>query len=447
MNLKELRGRFNIIASEMSGLAQKTERSDDEETKLDALLLEFNDLGPQVERLVGIEAASSRAKELGQSNGHVAHAEALADQSGEREKGLGGRAARRRRSPGQLFAESDAVKDWLEHGGKTSAKVKIGPSDERANTVYDGDGAVDRYALIDSGDLPGFMAPPMVVPDIKRPRDYALTARDVLINGRTTSDTIYFLRELLFTNAAAEVAEATSYDSTTLGTGGKKPESSLTFEEASAPVKTIAHWIPLTKQAIADTAQLQTYVENRLMVGLARRFNSQVWNGTGAGGTITGILATSGVQVLDAAAFTTNPVNNPATNIENFERVLRGATEVEMVGDAMPTFYAMNPYDLEKFMTVADDNKNYIGTGPFAFGGVPQLWGHPIARDRAIPQGTVVAGDGTMAAIWDREDAAIYIDTINDQFIRNMLTILAEMRAALTVFRPSAFAKITLAAW
>jgi hypothetical protein len=49
-----------------------------------------------------------------------------------------------------------------------------------------------------------------------------------------------------------------------------------------------------------------------------------------------------------------------------------------------------------------------------------------------------------MAAIWDREDANILVDTINDQFVRNMLTILAELRAALTVFRPSAFVDVTL---
>lgn len=447
MNLKELRGRINVVASEMSALAQKNERTAEEDAKLDTLLAEFNDLGPQIERLASIEAASDKAKEYGQSAGRVAGSEAYATgESDPNAKDTGGRQYVRRLGPGERFAQSDAVKQFNATGAQR-IRVPLNGMSEKEGATYDGAGPVDRYTLIDSADLPGFMVPPMVVPDLKRPRDYALTARDVLMGGRTTADTIYFIRELAFTNAAAETAEATSFDVTALGSGGRKPESALTFEEASAPVKTIAHWIPITKQALADTAQLQGYVENRLLVGLDRRFNSQVWNGDGTGATLTGILNTSGIQDLDGVDFGASPTMNAGTQNENFERILRAITEIEITGDALATFVALHPRDLEKFQTATDDNRQYLAGGPFSFSGVPRLWGLPVARDRAIPEGHAVVGDGTMAAIWDREDAAIFVDTINDQFVRNMLTILAEMRAALTVFRPAAFADVTLAAW
>mgnify|MGYP000938008005 CR=1 FL=1 len=71
MNLKELRAKLNKVATDMSTLAQKPERTAEEETQLDALLAEFNDLAPQVERLASIEAASGRARELGGSDGRV----------------------------------------------------------------------------------------------------------------------------------------------------------------------------------------------------------------------------------------------------------------------------------------------------------------------------------------------------------------------------------------
>lgn len=441
MNLKEMREKLNAIARELSTLGQKNDRTADEETRLDAVLAEFNDLAPQVERLASIDAAASRAATLGQSTGRIAGAEALAGQNTDDDKGTGGRASGRRRSPGETFAKSDAVQEWLAQGGKQSRRVAVGGMGFEGDP-YDGDGPADRHALVTTGS-PVYMVPPQVVPGIFKPRDYALTARDVLINGRTTADTIYFLRELLFTNAATEVAQATA----TTGSSGLKPESALTYEQANAPVVTIAHWIPITRQAIADAPQLQTNIEDRLMVGLERRFNSQVWNGAGGGTNLTGILNTAGIQVLNDAAFATDNVTNVGTPNENFERVLRAATEIELTGDAMMTFIAMNPRDLEKFLTITDDNNQYMGAGPFSGSGITSMWGYPVVKDRAIAEGTVVCGDGTMAAIWDREDANILIDTINDQFIRNMLTILAEMRAALTVYRPAAFVQVTLASW
>src|SRR5690606_35097271 len=105
-----------------------------------------------------------------------------------------------------------------------------------------------------------------------------------------------FFRETSFTNNAAAVAEATATD----GTSGLKPESALAFEEATVAVKTIAHWIPITRQILQDAAQLQTYVEQRLLDGLRLAESDQLLNGDGTGANILGLTNQSGVQVLDA---------------------------------------------------------------------------------------------------------------------------------------------------
>lgn len=59
-----------------------------------------------------------------------------------------------------------------------------------------------------------------------------LTVRDLLAQGRITSNALEYVRENVFTNAAAPVAEGTL-----------KPESNITFTKETANVKTIAHWI------------------------------------------------------------------------------------------------------------------------------------------------------------------------------------------------------------
>jgi hypothetical protein len=45
--------------------------------------------------------------------------------------------------------------------------------------------------------------------------------------------------------------------------------------------------------------------------------------------------------------------------------------------------------------------------------------------------------------LFDREQSAIRVGLIDDQFVRNMQTILAEGRWALVVQRPTVFTRVT----
>jgi HK97 family phage major capsid protein len=65
-------------------------------------------------------------------------------------------------------------------------------------------------------------------------------------------------------------------------------------------VKTIAHWIPATKRALADVGQLRTLIDARLQDGVNLRLDSQMINGDATGENLRGILNTTGV--LDAGA-------------------------------------------------------------------------------------------------------------------------------------------------
>jgi HK97 family phage major capsid protein len=61
-----------------------------------------------------------------------------------------------------------------------------------------------------------------------------------------------------------------------------------------------------------------------------------------------------------------------------------------------------------------------------------------------MPENTLLTGDFQLGCmLFDREQAAIRVGTINDFFVRNMQVILAELRSALVVFRPTAFARVT----
>ena len=441
--LVELRTRYNAVASEMSALAQKDERSADEESRLDAVIAEFNDLGPKVEREVSIDAAAKRAAAMA-PNGRQTDTAPTAD--AEQREADEKRADRR--TLGQRFVESDQFKQFKQRG----ARGKMEPIN--AGTFYrkhaeevshrDGMGPEDIRAIVQTDGLPADYINPQQVPGFFRGDDLQGSIRDALINGTTTSDSIVFFRELLFTNSAAAVAQATA----TTGTSGLKPESAITFEQATANVVTIAHWIPITRQTLEDAAQIRTYVEQRLVDGLRLEESDQLLNGDGTGANMTGLLNTTSVQSLTTAGeFTTTPAADAGTSNENFNRILRGRTKVRSVGRARANFVVLNPVDLEQMLTYTDANRQYFAGGPFGGTAIPRLWGMRVIEDENLAENTALVGDGRFAAVWDRMQAQVLADTIDDQFVRNMLTILAEERLALTVFRPQAFAHVELAAW
>jgi HK97 family phage major capsid protein len=354
-------------------------------------------------------------------------------------------------SPGQRFAQSPQLKKALESGrGKPDLRndpVKMpGIIPVRGATgLFDTLGNLgpeEIRALIYSGTMSASTLLPQVFPTIYRGAEAQLVMRDVLLNLTTTSDNLTVLQEASFTNGAVEVAEAT------LVSEGAKPESALTFTEVTYPVRTIAHWIPVTRQNLEDLSWIRGYIDGRLLTGLARREDNQILNGNGTPPNLTGILNTSGTLALDAAYFSANPVNDAGTDNENVNRIRRAITRIKLasVGGAMPSFVVANPADVEDWETITDANRQYLLGGPFG-PGVTRMWGLPLVQSENIADNTALVGDGTMAAVVDRRDAQIYTtDSHSDYFIRNLFVILAEERIAVVVFRPSAFAEVTLAA-
>jgi HK97 family phage major capsid protein len=268
-----------------------------------------------------------------------------------------------------------------------------------------------------------------------------LTIRQLVTNGSTTSDAIEFVRLVSVTNNAAPVPEAVT-DGPISATApivtpvqaGLKPQSDMDFLKDSTTVKTIAHWLAATKRALSDAAQIRTLIDNFLTYGVELALENQIITGDGVGENFLGLNNTSGLQ-------TDTGVGSAITGVEACRRARR---KVQIGGRTIPTAYAFNPIDWEKIELLRDTQQRFYGNGPFAMG--PQtLWGLPVVESEALPAGTAYCADWRQAVLWDREQASIQItDSHADFFVRNLVAILSELRAAFAVLRPPAFCKITL---
>lgn len=263
-----------------------------------------------------------------------------------------------------------------------------------------------------------------LVPFPQRP----LTIRDLVTNGTTGSDAIEYVQTTSTTNNAAPVAEAA--DVTTGGTG-VKPQSDMALVRVSTTVKTIAHWIAATRRALADAGQMRTLVDGFLMYGLEEELEDQMMNGDATGENFDGILHIAGTT---PQAFSTDLLTTAR----------KARTVARLTGRVIPTAYAMNPADWETFDLLQDNEQRYYYGGPQDMA-TPRLWGLPVVESEAVPAGTAILANWRYAILWDREQGAIMVsDSHADFFIKNLVAILAELRAGFGIIRPAAFVKIAL---
>lgn len=267
-----------------------------------------------------------------------------------------------------------------------------------------------------------------VIPFFQRP----LSLRDVVTIGRTSSDLVEFTQITSFTNNAAPTAEATTgaLDSTS----GLKPESALLTDIVKEPVRTIPHWIPITRRALMDAPQMEGYINDLLMDGVEIKLEDQMITGDGTGENLLGLDNTPGITLQ-------SPITTSGS-IDLLKTARQARTKVRTVGRARATAYVFHPDDWEQFdvLTAGTSGAFYFG-GPMQMGN-PRLWGLPVIESEAIRKGTFYTGDLKQAVLWDRERANVRVsDSPDNYFLRNLVAILCELRAAFGVLRPAAIVR------
>lgn len=280
-----------------------------------------------------------------------------------------------------------------------------------------------RAVVTSGGSSAGDLIVPDRVPGIMMPALRRLTIRDLISWGRTTSNSVEFVRELVFTNNAAPVSENPS---------STKPESNITFEADSAPVATIAHWVHASKQVLADVPMLQSYIDGRLRYGLKFKEELQLLKGSGSGLNINGILTQA-----DAYA-------NPGVTVQSetiIDRLRLALLQVELA-DYPADAIVLNPIEWAAIELLKTADNAYLFASPRQVT-TPILWGRNVVPTQAMDQGDFLVGafgGGLAVQGWDREDISLSIATQDDRdFVKNMVKLLVEERCALTVYRPSAF--------
>lgn len=255
-----------------------------------------------------------------------------------------------------------------------------------------------------------------------------LTVLDLIAVGQTDSDTVEFVRQTSRASAAAIVAEATTTSN------GAKPESGIAWEVVTTAVKTLAHWTPATRRALQDAGQVASMIEEGLEYGLLELLESQVIGGDGTGENFTGLTIASGIGAY---------ARDTGAGESRLDAIHKGITLVR-VQNIEPTTIGLHPEDWQDVRLEKDDNGAYM-LGPANDAAPMRLFGVGVHTSTGYTSGTGLVGDYRRAAsLWIRSAPEVFIaDQHSDFFIRNILVMLCELRAAFGVRQPKALAKVT----
>jgi HK97 family phage major capsid protein len=320
-------------------------------------------------------------------------------------------AAQGGRTIGELFAEDESFKK-LANERRGTARMALKGFGLQAAVANITTGGTAGTGAVGDGVAPDRLA------GIITPSNRPMTIRNLLMQGRTASNVVQFVQETGFQNMAAPVAE-----------GGAKPQSDLTLELIDANVRTIAHWMKASNQVLADIPLLQSYIDGRLRYGLQYEEELQLLTGDGTGQNLPGLIG-------QATAYDTALTQDDDQQIDLLRRAMLQVRIAEYRASAV----VLNPIDWAIIETLKDANGRYIFGDPNGLR-PPAIWGKPVVDTNAMPQGHFLVGAFDVAAqVFDREDANVQVSTEDgDNFTKNMVTIRAEERLALAVYRPQSF--------
>jgi HK97 family phage major capsid protein len=346
--------------------------------------------------------------------------------------------AKSRKSAGEQFVDSAEYKALIDSPGLLTpgSKLSMSPVVVGSRGVRFGAAATD---IVHTGSGGSEVVPNFRLPGILALAQRPLTVRDLFANENMPSgDTIEYVAQVGFDNAAAAVAQATS------ASDGAKPQSSIRLEERTARATWIATWMAVTRQALSDVSQIRALIDNQGALMLALEEEDQFLNGDGTAPDLIGILddGNTGLQTLNLTGL------GDLANLEGVRTARRLARTG--TGRIPPTFVIVHPVDSEEFDFLKDNEGRYRAGDPFATGGPdsPPIWRLPRVESEAMSEGTALVGGRAGATIFDREPLTIRVaEQHSDFFIRNLAVVLFEKRVAFPIYFPAAFVEITLSEW
>jgi HK97 family phage major capsid protein len=326
------------------------------------------------------------------------------------------------KSLGQRFIEADNFKNAQFQG---KFQIQVGLTKTRIKDL-------SHKATIAEGGATTITPPAGAYPIFPRriglvPQQFApLTMRDLVdVIPLDATNAVEYVTEVWTNNAGYQVLE-----------GDLKPSSAVTYTDHTAVVRTIAHYVKVSRQMAADVSFIITTINNRLSQFVLLKEDTEILYGDNSAGHLWGIMPQA------TAATVYYPTAGQPANDTAIDQLNMAETYVENQF-YFPTAYILHPTTWARIEAFKTTYGQYLMPGVPYSEGTQRLWGLPVITTPVMAVNDYLCGafPGN-CALFDRESVNVEMAFQNeDDFIRNLITIRAEERVAFAVYVPKAFAK------
>lgn len=234
---------------------------------------------------------------------------------------------------------------------------------------------------------------------------------DIVSRGSAESNVISWVSQANKDGAAAQTAEGTL-----------KNQIDFDLVVNSESLKKTTAYIKISEEMLSDVSFIESEIRNELMREILKAVEVQVYSGSGAGNDLNGIRT-------QASAFAAGSFAGTVDNANSADVLTVAANQIKLAEHDAPNYILMNPSDVTalKMIKASATDKRYVDRLAMIAGEM-SLDGISILETTLVTAGQYIIGDFRMATVFDKGSVDIKVGYENDDFTKNLVTILAEWR-------------------
>lgn len=253
-------------------------------------------------------------------------------------------------------------------------------------------------------------------------RRTAFVSNDI-VSGTTSSPIVSWVDQVNADGGAGGTAE-----------GATKNQADFDLVVVNESLKKRTVFIKVSTEMLDDIDFMQSEIETELMELIELDIDDQLLNGDDTGENMNGILTQA--TAYDAGSFA-----NTVDEANNWDVLQTAITQV-IVANHQPNVVYMNPIDVTKMKLTKGTDGHYV-LPPFTSADGMQVDALPVRANNGVPVDNFLVMDGTRAKAYFKNGISMNYGYENDDFTKNLITVLAEARGLLRIRTNDATAFVT----